>query len=487
MLTFALAATLLARAPHTSAADLARQALAFMGGEAAIRGLRAVRLSGIRQRNALEQSTRPTGPWIPDVQDVTETRWPDAGALDDRTRSRGLSTVLSETNEWAPSRLYVSGGRAARIVDGKTLPGGGAAVQSAEETLGLGPERALLTALAAPDLHLDPDLPLNGRSHHVLAFTWRATPVRIYVDPVSSTPAAVEMTRPRSYDVYWAPWGEVTSRTDWDLWMREPGGLRYPHLWAVTSNGMPESSFVIDKVELDVADPSPATPSVPAPKPIDQLSFPAADKVLTIAPGVRLTPGAWNIMEIDRGGSTFVVEAPISAAYSRAEITRLRDSKRALAGLITTSDAWPHIGGVREYVAEGAPLYAVDLNQPILERLIHAPHRTTPDSLASGPRRADWRLVSHRTSISGAGRRIELVPFHTATGERQMAVWLPEDRLLYTSDIFQIAPDGSFSTPEAVEEVREVIARERLDVRTVVGMHYGPTPWTEVLKRSGLS
>ena len=332
---------------------------------------------------------------------MSEIRWPDAGALDDRTRSRGLSTVLSGTTEWAVGDLYVGGGRAARVVDGKVLPGGGAAVQSAEETLTLGPERALFTALAAPDLHLDPDLPLNGRFHHVLAFTWRGAPVRIYLDPVSSTPAAVEITRPRSYDVYRAPWGDVTSRTDWDLWMREPGGLRYPHLWAAASNGMAESSFVIDKVALHVAESPPETPSVPVSKPIAQLLFPNADKVLTIAPGVRLTPGAWNIVEIDCDASTFVIEAPISAAYSQADITRLRASRRSLAEVVTTSDAWPHIGGMREYVAEDAPVYALDLNRPILERLFLAPHRTTPDHLATRPRRADWRLVSRRTAIPG--------------------------------------------------------------------------------------
>lgn len=201
---------------------------------------------------------------------------------------------------------------------------------------------------------------------------------------------------------------------------------------------------------------------------------------------MRQIPGPWNILEIDQGARTFVVEAPISTNYSAAELRRVAASGQALAGVITTSDSWPHIGGLREYVAAGAPLYALDLNRPILQRLFVSPHRTGPDALARRPRSPVWRLVFRRTVIDGPGRRIELIPLRTATGERQMAVWLPQDRLLYTSDLFQLSPSEVF-TPETVQEMADVVAREHLDVRLVVGMHYGPTPWGEVLKRAGLT
>jgi hypothetical protein len=73
---------------------------------------------------------------------------------------------------------------------------------------------------------------------------------------------------------------------------------------------------------------------------------------------------------------------------------------------------------------------------------------------------------------------MELIPLRSVTGERQMAVWFPESRLLYTSDLFQKLPDGTWFTSQYVSEIKGVVAREHLDPATIFGMHYGPTPWS---------
>ena len=480
-----LAAVVLAQAtPSDDALALARQTLDAIGGEAAFRAVRQVRLSGLRSRNALEQSTRPTGPWIEDVQDLVETRWIDQGSLQEQTRSRGLSTLGSNTAEWSSGELDVARGRAVRRTARGAAPAGGAPIQSAAESLELGPERALLTALSAPDLHVGPAESLNGFAHQVLAFTWRGSPVKIFVDPVSKTPSAVELVRSRPYDVYWACWGDVDSRTDWDVWTLEPGGVRYPRLWRTVSNGQTESILLIDKIDFTTGPPPPALADQEPPRLISAVPLPPDAKLSTLAAGVRLRPGAWNLLEIDQGDATYVVEAPIASAYSAGEAESLRKRGRRLAGVITTSDSWPHIGGLREYVAAGVPIYALDLNRPILQRLLSAPHRFAPDALARRPRQAIWRTIAVRTGVGSGPNRFELIPLRTATGERQMAVWFPGRRLLYTSDLFQISVDGQVITPGTVQEMAQVVSREKLDLANVVGMHYGLTPWSQILARS---
>ena len=469
-----LAAAVVASTPSGDARDLARQALDAIGGERALRAVRQVRIAGLRRRNALEQSTRPTGPWIEEIQDVTETRWLDADALEDRSRSLGLSTLGSNTAEWSSEELDVADGRAVRRRSGRSSPAGGAPVQVAAESLQLGPERALLTALAAPDLRTGPSEPLNGFPHRVLAFTWRNCPVKIFLDPSSATPSAVEIVRSRPYDVYWAPWGDVDSRTDWDVWTLEPGGMRYPRLWRTVSNGQTESAFTIDKVEIMAGStpPSPPVQDHPA-RLVSEAPLAPDAKLVTLAPGVRLRPGAWNVLENDQGAATYVIEAPLSSAYAAREMRSLRDRDRILAGVVTTSDAWPHIGGLREYVATGVPVYALDLNRPILERLLAAPHGFAPDALAGTLRLPVWRMICDRTPVGSGSNRFELIPLRTATGERQMALWFPAHRLLYASDLFQVSNDGRVSTPATAQELAQVVERERLDPETVVGIHFG--------------
>ncbi len=84
----------------------------------------------------------------------------------------------------------------------------------------------------------------------------------------------------------------------------------------------------------------------------------------------------------------------------------------------------------------------------------------------------------------GAGQnRMRLMPFRTVTGERQFAIWWPAHRLLYTSDLFTVTADGAIFLPQYLDETRDLVKRERLDVKTVFGMHYGPTDWKALLAR----
>jgi hypothetical protein len=149
--------------------------------------------------------------------------------------------------------------------------------------------------------------------------------------------------------------------------------------------------------------------------------------------------------------------------------------------VITTSDAWPHIGGLREYVARGVPVYALDRNLPILERLLAARYHTEPDALARAPKSPSWHLVSSRTTVGSGANRMEILPLRTASGERQMMVYFPERRLLYTSDLFTITGEMVF-LPTLVGEAVAAAARDRLAVERAFGMHYDVLPWSKVVE-----
>jgi hypothetical protein len=178
-----------------------------------------------------------------------------------------------------------------------------------------------------------------------------------------------------------------------------------------------------------------------------------------------------------------VLEAPISAGYS-ARV--LEEAERRFPGVpvkavVTTSDSWPHIGGIREYAARGIPVYLLDHNVAQIRRALESPHRLHPDALARAPRKPILRPVSGRTVLGDSPNpnRIELLPARTETGERMMLAFLPESGLLYASDLFQAGRGGP---PEYAWEVADVARREKLHVRTVFAMHSDPTPWEKLLE-----
>jgi len=163
------------------------------------------------------------------------------------------------------------------------------------------------------------------------------------------------------------------------------------------------------------------------------------------------------------------------------EDERQRFNGAPIKAVVTTSDAWPHIGGMREYVARSIPIYALDLNVPILSRLFAATYTTSPDALARTPRPAKLTPVSKRTLVGSGPNRFELIPYRTPSGERQMMAYFPEHRLLYTSDLFTIRGPMIF-LPQQVGEAVQAVAREHLVVDRAFGMHYDDIPWQTVVE-----
>jgi hypothetical protein len=195
--------------------------------------------------------------------------------------------------------------------------------------------------------------------------------------------------------------------------------------------------------------------------------------------------GPWNVVLVKQLDGIVILEAPISSAYTEGILTdvQTRFPGVPVKAVVTTSDAWPHIGGVREYVVRKIPVYVLDLNLPILDRLVKAPRTFSPDALSRKPVAAQWRTVSAKTVVGTGDTRIELLPVRGETGERMMMAWLPGLRLLYASDLLQRSRDGkSFFMPGMLAEVMAAVEREQTGTPDrVIAMHLAPTPWAEVV------
>ncbi|TSC22899.1 hypothetical protein [Corallococcus sp. Z5C101001] len=462
-----------------------RAAAEAMGGEARLRALASLRVQGIGHWNLLEQSERPTPPFLVMYEQFDEVRDLREGRLNQKTEGRGA--VL---DPWKAMTVRLSDGVVAAEVEGKWRPLGNAQFQDLQERLTFAPEHVLLAALGAKDLRAQPDTVLQEVPHHVVAFHLGRASVRLFLNAHTGLPTAVETVDAHPEDLFWSAWGDVRTVLSFQSWTLEPGGLRYPRHWEWARNGQPDHSVTVTAVTVDppLRDEDFTVPddvkqgfeARRARKLEDMPVTRAETPPVEVSSGVVQLPGAWNVTLVAQDDGVVVVEGPISSGYS-ARV--LDEAAKRFPGLkvkavVSTSDAWPHVGGLREYVARGIPVYALDLNRALVERLVASPRTLLPDALARAPRAAKLQTVSARRVLGSGRNALVLLPARTETGERMLFVWLPEPRLLYTSDLVQPQPDGTFFNVQQVDETVEVAGREKLPVARVFGMHLKPTDWS---------
>jgi hypothetical protein len=452
-------------------------ALDAMGGREHLEQVKSVRLQIIGHTLLMEQSYRQA-PFIASYvrgqvtfdlankQVLTEakTTWPES----DHNQSDSDSTVV----------VGADGGVTRSL----------GAIDSARQMLALGPARLLLTASDAPDLHFEAPETLRSTSHAVVAFTWQKIPVRVLLNPFNHLPDAVETTQ--EFHDFWYFWGDVQQRIYFDNW-KLAQGIAYPTNLVEERNGAVWSSTQALNVEFNVPiDPKSFAMDVKVAKqsaasPGWNRPFPAS-KPTTLAPGVDLFPWAWNSTIVKQPDGIVILEAPISEKYTAGVIeeAQKRYPGASIKAVLSTSDSWPHTGGVRFAVAQGFPVYILDLNRPLLDKMTSARHTLDPDALEKSKysKSLRWKIVAGKEVIGDGENRMELYPLRGASTERQYMVYFPESRLLYASDTLSLKGDGSLYDPELMHEVARAVERENLKVDTVFAMHQGPMPWSQVIE-----
>jgi CHAT domain-containing protein/Tfp pilus assembly protein PilF len=470
-------------AQSSTARTIVRTAIDRMGGEALLRSIKTIRFERVGYRNMLEQSERPEGPWIPEVERAVEA-WDIAGR-------QWSSTADLEAGEFHfKQQQIVSAGAAATSFDGRWSPGSRSLIQEMDERFAWSPFLVMLSALDASDLEQEADRVFQSVPHHVVSWTSKEGRTRALLNSQTGYLTAIETTRAYPDDLYWQVWGDVTNRVSYSYWSIEANGWRLPRQWDVERNGQPASVITIASIALnpELAANTFAIPEdarsgyqARAKQTLDDPAFGSpARPVRELAPGVVEIPSSWDITLVRQDDGVVVIEAPISAGYSKKA---LEEAERRFPGVkvkavISTSDSWPHFGGIREYVARGIEAYVLDLNEPILLRAVTSPRRLHPDALAAHPRAPRFRRVSAKTVVGSGPNRLELYPVRGETGERMMAVYMPQHRILYGSDLVQWGRGGP---PEYVSELVDLAAREKLAVDTVYAMHADPSPWSRVL------
>ncbi len=481
--------------PAQSAHALIGRAIDAMGGRASLLGIHSVDYVAVGERDMVEQSERPSGPYFVDHYHLHVTRdFAGHRARIERTDEAyaGPQWWLQQPDIKPQVQIINDDVSVVETARGPVYAGGYGLQESAEQSA-FGPERLLLTADAATNLTLGKDVVLHGVKHHVLTFTWNGAPCTLYLSADTNLPWRIDYTRPYPYQTFLNVWGDVTTRVTFNQWNLEPGGIHYPREWSYERVNLPDTRMEILQLHFNpILDASKLTVAADLynkyhGKPLMTVGqipfgFRASAPPHELVPGIMENLGGWNVAFVKQSDGIIVIEAPWSPNYSRQAFDAARKAYGLpIKAVITTSDSWPHIAGVREAVAQGIPVYALDLNLPILKRLIAAPHTMRPDDLQLHPRAARFIPVGERMTIGTGANRLEIIPYRTATAERQMMVYFPEHHLLYTSDLFSDDGAGGWFTAEYLHEFIGVVDREQLTPQTIFGMHYDATPYQTIV------
>jgi hypothetical protein len=204
----------------------------------------------------------------------------------------------------------------------------------------------------------------------------------------------------------------------------------------------------------------------------------------SLAEGIDLYIGPWNTTIVKQADGVVILETPIAAKFTEGILAeaKKRYPDVVVKAVLSTSDSWPHVGGVRVDVAQGLPVYILALNEPLLERMVTAPHTIDPDAEETAKKAPQWKIVTEKMEIGTGANRMVLYPLQGASTERQYMVYFPERKLLYASDTLVVNADHTIYDPELTHEVEQAVEREHLVVETVYAMHQAPVAWSDVVQ-----
>jgi hypothetical protein len=296
---------------------------------------------------------------------------------------------------------------------------------------------------------------------------------RLFLDPKTALPVKVDRIEPHYL------WGQVQVEYVYSTWVLD-AGVAHPGSAFRMVDGHAEISRTISGFETLPPDSAPALaiPAAPAVMPSPLPVFLQALPTDTIRVGpdafVLKNRGFGELVTLARD-TVFVLDATQSEDRARADsvwIGKLFPGRHPVV-LVVTDLAWPHISGVRFWVASGATVVSYHTSRAFLDQVLARRWTLAPDRFER--LRSRVRLVFRpvRDSLRLAGGAVTAYPIDGIGSETALMVYLSGSRVLWGSDFVQ---DLSQPTLYALE-VWRAARRAGLAPLTVVAEHLAPASW----------
>ena len=222
-----------------------------------------------------------------------------------------------------------------------------------------------------------------------------------------------------------------------------------------------------------------APPATPPPPAVSKI----ADDVYVLN---GLAGGTHNIMFVAFNDHVLVLEAPEQIIFGANSVQALAKIKETVPGkpikyLVLTHHHSDHIGGFRDYIAEGATIVTTEGNKTFLEKVA-----TTESTLL--PKVKGKLLIETMTKkriFQDDKHVVELYDIGPNPHAKEMIVaYLPKQKILFQADLFNPAANGSIPIAQDVTiSFFDRLEQLGLDVEKIYGVH-GRATTTQELKAS---
>jgi len=213
----------------------------------------------------------------------------------------------------------------------------------------------------------------------------------------------------------------------------------------------------------------------------DLQSAPALPEPAPVAEGVKVVVGpSHNIMVVEMPDYVVAVDAPLYARYTAAALEQVRGAfpGKPLRYVVATHFHYDHIGGIREFAAEGGvTILCADNTVPFFEAILRSDHTISPDRLQQNPVRVDVQGVSDKLVLPSAhGGQLEVHRIETDHSKDTFIVYVSAANAVFESDLRSATP----ASPEPFSyrgrlaaQLCQAIEERGLAVDTIVSGHRG--------------
>jgi len=328
---------------------------------------------------------------------------------------------------------------------------------------------------------------LEGRPHRVVSVTsMDGILYKVYLDDSSHLISKLEFTEDRN------PYGDLAKERLFADY-REVDGVKLPfsettlEMDLVTQVREWSSIAVNGELQEDLF-------TIPSDLQERARSLAHADTVpvipTEIAEGVYFGEGiGTNNMWVEFEEFVLVAEGPNTEMQTLEAIQQIQATvgDKPIRYLVTTHHHADHVGGIRGFAAEGATIVTHASNEEVIREILTRPHTLNPDRLVQSQIEPQIETVENRKTISDGTRTVELVHIPNSHADGYLAIYLPRERLIFQSDMFEIL-QGETGQPVVRPEARDfydAVRKFRWRVDQIVPGHGRLFKWQELLDALG--
>jgi hypothetical protein len=145
--------------------------------------------------------------------------------------------------------------------------------------------------------------------------------------------------------------------------------------------------------------------------------------------------------------------------------------------VVVTDLAWPHVSGVRAWVARGATIVTHRAARDFLTQVVNRRWTLQPDLLERQRSRTTFHVRTVDTSLELAGGEVQIYPIDGVGSEVALMAFMRPDRFLWGSDFIQDLGQPT----QYVEEVVAAVRRVGIEPIKVAAEHAPLSDWSRVL------